>query len=112
VKLCVAGLPTPLLAVMVSGYVPAVPEAGVPAKVAVPLPLFVNVTPLGNVPLSVRVGVGVPVAVTVKEPAPPTVKVVLLALVMAGAWFAWLTVRVNVCVAAVPTPLLAVIVRP
>ena len=33
--------------------------------------------------------------VTVKLPAVPTVKVVLLALVMAGAWVAWLTVRVK-----------------
>ena len=36
-------------------------------------------------------------AVTVKLPAVPTVKVVLLALVMAGAWF---TVRVKVWVAS------------
>ena len=43
-----------------------------------------NVTPLGRVPLSLSVGVGTPVVVTVKVPAAPTVKVVLLALVMAG----------------------------
>ena len=43
-----------------------------------------------------RVGVGEPVAVTVKVPALPTVKVVELTLVMAGAWF---TVRVKVWVA-------------
>ena len=36
-------------------------------------------------PDSESVGAGTPVAVTVKEPAVPTVKVVLLALVMAGA---------------------------
>ena len=35
----------------------------------------------------------------------PTVKVVLAALLMAGAWS---TVSVKVCVAAVPAPLLAV----
>ena len=37
VKLCVAFGGTPLLAVMVRGYVPVVPAAGVPASVAVPL---------------------------------------------------------------------------
>jgi len=51
------------------------------------------------------VGVGDLVAVTVNEPAVPTTKVVLLALVIAGAWF---TVSVKFCVALVPTPLLAV----
>ena len=45
--------------------------------------------------------------VTVKVPAVPTVKVVALALVMAGAS---LTVRVKFCVALGATPLLAVIV--
>ena len=43
-------------------------------------------TPLGRVPVSLSAGVGEPVVVTVKLPAVPTVKVVLLALVMAGAW--------------------------
>ena len=56
-------------------------------RVAVPSPLSVNVTPLGKAPFSVRLGVGEPVVVTVKVLAAPTVKVVLLALVMiAGAW--------------------------
>ena len=58
----------------------------VPLSVAVPLPLSANVTPLGRAPVSVTAGVGKPVAVTVKLPAAPTVKVVLVALVMAGAW--------------------------
>ena len=49
----------------------------VPLSVAVPLPLSVNVTPLGRAPLSVSAGVGKPVAVTVKVPAAPAVKVVL-----------------------------------
>jgi hypothetical protein len=62
--------------------VPAVPVAGVPLNVAVPLPLSRNVTPLGSVPVSVNEGVGDPVAVTVKLPAVPTVNVVLLALVI------------------------------
>ena len=73
--------------------------AGVPLSTPV---VVLNVTPLGSVPLSLSVGVGTPVAVTVKLPAVPTVKVVLLALVMAGAWVAWLTVRVKVWVAWCP----------
>ena len=89
------------------GYLPAVPAAGVPLSVAVPFPLLTNVTPLGSAPVSVTDGVGVPVVVTVKLPAVPTVNVVLLALVIAGAWF---TVRVKLWLAGVPTPLLAVIV--
>jgi hypothetical protein len=44
-----------------------------------------NVTPDGNAPVRAKVGVGVPVAVTVKVPDAPSVKTVLLALVMAGA---------------------------
>jgi hypothetical protein len=64
-----------------------------------------KVTPDGRVPDSESVGAGFPVAVTVKEPAVPTVKVVLLALVMAGAWF---TVRLKLCVAAGATPFWAV----
>ena len=63
-----------------------------------------NVTPVGRVPASVIVGVGEPVAVTVNVPAVPTTKVVLFALVMAGAW---LTVSVKLCVAWVPMPLFA-----
>jgi hypothetical protein len=51
--------------------------------------------------------VGNPVVVTLNVPAVPTVNVVLSALVMAGAWF---TVRVKLCIAVLPTPLLAVIV--
>ena len=46
------------------------------ASVAVPLPLSMNVTPLGRVPLSLSVGVGTPVAVTVNVPAMPVVNVV------------------------------------
>jgi hypothetical protein len=99
-----------LLAVRVSVYTPPLPDAGVPLSVAVPFPLFTNVTPLGSVPVSVKVGVGDPVAVTVKLPAAPTVNVVLLALVIAGATCAVFTVRVNAWLAGLPTPLLAVIV--
>ena len=52
---------------------------------AVPSCLSVKVTPLGRLPDSVITGVGEPVVVTVKLPALPTVKVALLALVIAGA---------------------------
>jgi hypothetical protein len=77
--------------------------AGVPLST----PAEDKVTPLGRVPLSLNVGAGKPVAVTVKEPAVPTLNVVLLALVIAGAWF---TVKVKFCVALGVTPLLVVIV--
>ncbi len=78
------------------------PAAGVPASTPV---AGVKVTPLGKVPLTLKVGDGKPVFVTVKLPALPTVNVVLFALVIAGAWF---TVRVKFCMALLPTPLLAV----
>ena len=77
------------------------PAAGVPLSTPVEA---LKVTPLGSVPVSLSVGVGKPVAVTGNDPAEPTVKAVLLALVMAGAW---LTVRVKFCVASVPTPFAA-----
>ena len=70
--------------------------------------MLTNVTPLGTAPVSVKDGVGVPVAAIVKLPGVPTVNVVLLVLVIAGAW---LTVRVKDWLAGVPTPLLAVKVR-
>ena len=52
---------------------------------AVPFPLFVNVTPLGRGPDSLIVAAGVPLVVIVKLPAAPTENVVLAALVIAGA---------------------------
>ncbi len=76
---------TVLWAVMVSGYVPMAVDAGVPARVAVPVPLSTKVTPLGNVPVTLRDGAGLPVVVTVKEPGTVEEKVVLLALVITGA---------------------------
>jgi len=82
VKLCTALLPTPLLAVNVREYVLFVPVAGVPLSAPVPA---LNVTPDGSEPVSVRVGVGEPVTVTGNDPAAPTVKVALFALVNAGA---------------------------
>ena len=102
VKLCVASVPAPLCAVNVIEKVP--PTVGVPASMPV---AAVKVTPEGNAPDSDSVGVGEPVAVTVNDPAVPTVNVVLFALVIAADWF---TVSVKLCVASVPTPLLAVIV--
>ena len=45
-----------------------------------------NVTPFGSAPSSVMVGVGLPEAVGVNEPATPTVKVVAVPDVNAGAW--------------------------
>jgi hypothetical protein len=105
VKLWVAAVPMPLEAVKLKAYVPEVPAAGVPLKAPV---LELNVTPLGSAPVSLRVGVGKPVAVIVNEPELPTVKVVAVALVIAGAWF---TVNVKLWVALGLTPLDAVKVR-
>jgi len=113
VKACVAGVPTPLLAVKVKEYVPPVPAAGVPPNAPVPFPLSANVTPLGSVPVAVSAGEGDPVVVTKNSSTVPTSKVVLLALVMVGAVppDPLVTVRVNVCVAADPTPFPALIVK-
>src|SRR5450432_3057896 len=83
VKLWVASIPMPLLAVKLIGKVP---EAdGVPLSVPVPLWLSVKETPPGSAPISFKSGVGNPVAVTAAEPATPAVKPALFALVMAGA---------------------------
>ena len=81
---------------------PEVPPAGVPPRIPVP---ELNVTPVGKVPVSDRVGAGSPVAVTVKDPAAPTVNAVLFALATAAGWF---TVKVKFCEASVPIPLCAV----
>jgi hypothetical protein len=73
--------------------------------VGVPLstPAELNVTPLGNAPLSVKVDAGKPVAVTVNEPAVPTLNVVLLALVMFGAWFTVCETPADVLLAKLPS---------
>ena len=76
------------------------PASGMPMSA----PPGLNVTPLGRAPVSLKVGAGKPVAVTVNAPAVPTVNVVLLALVMAAAWF---TVRAKDCW-ALPAVLVAI----
>ena len=75
-----------MAAVKVIAYDPAVPAAGVPLSVPVPLPLSVNVTPPGSAaPVRVIAARGSPVVVTVNVPGAPTVNAVVLALVIAGA---------------------------
>jgi hypothetical protein len=91
---------TPLLAVIVIGKDPD--TDGVPARVAVPSPLSVKLSPAGNTPVRVIAGVGVPVVVTVNEPAEPTANVAELALVNAGALP---TVSEAALVVALPTVL-------
>lgn len=87
---------------------PLVPDPGVPASVAVPFPLSVKVTPLGNVaPVSLNAGAGSPEVVTVNEPCAPMPKVALLALVICGAES---TTNVKDCVAFGVVPFWAVIV--
>ena len=82
-----------------------------PASAPVPA---VKVTPIGNVPVTERVGAGVPVAVTVKVLADKTLNVVALALVICGATAAALGVTMTVPdaplvpVPLVPGPLVAV----
>jgi hypothetical protein len=78
VKFWVALGETPFDAVKMMGNAPV--WVGVPLRTPA-----LNVTPVGSAPDSAMLGVGVPVAVTVSEPATPSVKAVLVALVMAGA---------------------------
>ncbi len=110
VKSWTAAGDTPLPAVIVKLYVPTLPAADIPPRVAVPFFPALKVTPLGNVPVSLSmVVVGNPaVVLIVKLPNAPTVKVVLAALVMAGVWS---TVSVNACVVTLDRPLPAVIVK-
>src|SRR5262249_36195092 len=57
----VAVLPEELVADRLTGYVPAVPLAGVPEIVPVPSPLSLNASPDGSAPDSVMVAGGKPV---------------------------------------------------
>ena len=78
-----------------------------PDRVAVLAPAFVvSEAQPGREPETALndVTAGEELAVTVKLPSVPTANTVLLALEIVGAWE---TVRVNVCVAAEPMPLLA-----
>lgn len=101
VKVWVLLLPTPLLAVTEMLMLPPAPVGGVPPST----PEEDKVSQLGKVVVVLKVGAGKPLALKVKLPAVPTVKVVALALVMAGGSP---TVRVKFWVAALPTPLEAV----
>ena len=101
VKVWVALAPTPFVATMFSVKGPLC--SGVPLS----KPALVKVTPVGRVLAVLKLGVGKPLAVKVKLPALPVWKPVLLLLVIAACSF---TLKVKLCVAAAPTPLLAVIV--
>jgi hypothetical protein len=103
VKPWLAGLPAPV-AVMVIGYELFEPAAGVPARVAVPFPLSVSVTPVGKAPVWVMAGAGDPVVVTVKVLATPWVKVAPATEVIAAGVS---TVRVKVVEwVVVPVPVM------
>ena len=92
------------VALMVIGYVPCVPDAGVPARV----PPAVRLTPEGRVPVSVNV-IGVsPIAVTVNVLAVVAVKVAAAADVMEGP--VAVTVRVKAWVAVLECASVAVMV--
>lgn len=98
----------PFAAVIVKVVLPTVVVAE-PLIVAVPLPLSVKVTPVGNVPGgTLNDGVGDPVVVTVNAPVVPTVIDPLAALVMAGGVTST-TFSVKGC-CTLETTLLAVIV--
>ena len=95
-------LPEPFVAVKVTICVPTVPEAGVPERLALPVPPG-KVTLIGNVPPVNEIdGVGVPVAVTLKAPALKMVNVVVVELVNAGGT----SVAVGVTFTAAETMLL------
>jgi len=97
------------VAVIVNGYGPPEPAAGVPVSVAVPFPLSVNVTPDGSAPFSDKTQGGTPLVVTVKVPAWPTVKVSTAELVIVHV-IGW-TVRVKLWVAGGVATFVAVIVN-
>ena len=81
---------------------------GVPASVAVPLPLSTKVTPGGRVPTLVIEGTGSPLVSTLKLFGTFTEKVAVAGVVNAGDWC---TNRVNACVGSGKTPFAAVIVN-
>lgn len=83
VKVWVTDLPLRSVAAKVSGYVPAVPPAGVPSRRANWPPVFVNATPAGSAPVCVNVTAPLPPTVFKKNvSARPTKKVAEAALVI------------------------------
>ena len=74
-----------------------------PARVALPFPVLVRVTPAGS-EAAENVGAGNPLALTVRLKAFPTLPALPSTLVMAGAWS---TVSVNACLTS-PDVLVAV----
>jgi hypothetical protein len=103
-------LPAVFAALREIGYTPPVPAAGVPERVALPLPRSTSVTPAGKAPDSVMAAVGEPVVLTVKLSGDATVAVVLAALVMVGIWAPVVTRRLKLCVTT-PAVEVAVTVR-
>ena len=77
---------TPLVAMIVNLYVPPVFAAGVPASVAVPSPLSVNVSLDGSLPSSGQGGGGHPGRPDSKGPGLADDNVVWSALVIRGFW--------------------------
>ncbi len=61
-------------------------RAGLSRDVPVRTPEAFNVTPVGSVPVSEKVGAGSPEALTLKEPAIPLTKVAEFDDVITGAW--------------------------
>ena len=85
VRVCVASVPTPLLAFSVRVRVPAVPAAGVPEITPV---VALSVRPSGRLPaVMLKDGAGKPEAASVKLPAAASRKFAVVALVMVGARF-------------------------
>ena len=103
VNACVAFGVTAFAAEIVMLKIP--PEVGVPASLAVPSWLSVNVTPAGRAPDSEIAALGNPALVMVIDPDEPIVKLALLRLVRTGAW---LTVSVKLWVAFGELPFCAV----
>ncbi len=79
-----------------------------PDKVAVPFPLLVKLTPLGNAPNSDNVATGAPKVVTMKLPGVPTVKMVVLLLEIWGAFGGPLTINTKFWAASGSAPFVAV----
>src|SRR5688572_8611910 len=102
-------VPAVLVARMVKEYGEPVVDGGpLPTVLSVPLESRVAMLDGRLPPTMLKVGAGKPVALTRNVPGWLTAKCVSEALVICGAW---LTVSVNDCEEAAPTPLLACTVR-